>query len=55
MEVNWSPSSSGRIAVAMKDGFTIQMVCQVISMKIPFVWCQMRDRSNSYEKMKTHA
>ena len=40
----------GRIAVAMKDGFTIQMVWQVISMKVPFVWCQMRDRSNSYEK-----
>ena len=52
MEVNWSPSSSGRIAVAMKDGFTIQMLWQLISMKIPFVWCQMRDRSNSYEKRR---
>ena len=37
-----------RIPVAMKYGLTIQMYWQVISMKFPFVECQMSDRSKSH-------
>lgn len=34
--------------VAVKYGLPIQMFWQVISMKIPFVECQMGDRSKSH-------
>ena len=51
--LNWSY----RIAVAMKYGLPIQMLWQLISMKIPCVVCQMRERSKpqALKKRETHA
>ena len=48
-------SWTDRIPVAVKYCLSIQMLWQVISMKIPFVECQSGDRSKSHALEKNHA